>query len=222
MQYNIQFASAGLDGVARDIRKVDPDIVLLNEIDDRRRTGGPQQAAYLARRLGMNVAYDPNGAVRDGIRGNAVLTKLDIAYVRRYALPRPDGTEQRGLMRVTVTRGRLQLNVWTTHLNPDVGTRAQARRVRTVVGVPPCTTILAGDLNVRPYRDPPQMLGEHLGDVWRYVGKGPGGTNRAGTRRIDYLYFRNTMPVSAVVEPRRHSDHHALVGAFLVDPADNC
>lgn len=222
LQYNIQFADAGLDGVARDIAAVDPDVVLLNEIDDRRSTGGPQQAAYLARKLKMSYAYDPNGTVQYGLRGNAVLTRLDIAYVRRYRLPWPDGTEKRGLMNVVVTDGDVQVDVWTTHLNPDVGTLAQARRVRTIVGRPDCTTFLAGDLNVRPYRNPPQVLREHLGDVWRFVGEGAGGTNRSGTRRIDYLYFRRADPLTAVVEERAHSDHRRLVATFRVDPRENC
>jgi endonuclease/exonuclease/phosphatase family metal-dependent hydrolase len=222
MQFNIQFADAGLDGVAEDIRAAGADIVLLNEIDDRRSTGGRLQPRYLARKLGMNVAYDPNGAVRHGIRGNAVLTRFDITYVRRYDLPTPDGTEKRGLMNVVVRRGDVQLDVWTTHLNPDVGTLAQARRVRTRIGTPSCTTVFAGDLNTRPYRNPPKLLREHLGDLWRYVGDGTGGTNYSGERRIDYMYFAKATPLSAEVTPRLHSDHRGLLGTFLVDPRDNC
>ncbi|MDO9454748.1 endonuclease/exonuclease/phosphatase family protein [Nocardioides sp.] len=222
LQYNIQFADAGIDGVVDDIRAADADIVLLNEIDDRRSTGGLLQPRYLARKLGMNVAFDPNGTVRHGVRGNAVLTSFDIAYVRRFDLPTPDGTEKRGLMDVVVRQGDVQLDVWTTHLNPDVGTLAQARRVRTIIGEPACTTVLAGDLNVKPYRNPPTLLREHLGDVWRYVGDGAGGTNRAGNRRIDYMYFARAEPVSAEVRPRGSSDHRGLLGTFSVDPDDNC
>ncbi len=222
LQYNIQFADAGIDAVARDIRESGAEVVLLNEIDDRRSTGGLQQAAYLAEELGMSYANDANGDVRDGVRGNAVLTSWDITFVRRYALPRPEGTEQRGLMNVVVRDGDVQLDVWTTHLNPDVGTLEQARRVRTLIGRPDCATVFAGDLNVRPYRNPPQLLREHLGDVWRYVGEGVGGTNRAGDRRIDYMYFRNAEPLTAVVAERSASDHRRLLATFRVDPRDNC
>ncbi|WP_148614236.1 endonuclease/exonuclease/phosphatase family protein [Nocardioides rubriscoriae] len=222
LQYNIQFADAGLDGVVADIRAADADVVLLDEVDDRRSQGGRLQPRYLADRLGMRFAYDPNGTVSRGVRGNAVLTRFDIAYVRRFRLPTPDGTERRGLMNVVVTDGDLQLDVWTTHLNPDVGTLAQARRVRTLVSRPTCTTILGGDLNVRPYRNPPRVLREHFGDLWRYAGQGPGGTNRAGTRRIDYLYFARAEPLSAQVAERSSSDHRRLIGTFRVDPRDNC
>lgn len=222
LQYNIQFADAGIDGVARDIRASGADVVLLNEIDDRRTTGGLLQPAYLAEKLGMDFAYDPNGTVRDGVRGNAVLTSWDITYVRRHRLPTPEGTERRGLMNVTVRDGRVQMDVWTTHLNPDVGTLSQARRVRTIIGRPTCSTVFGGDLNVRPYRNPPQVLREHLGDLWRYRGEGVGGTNRAGDRRIDYLYFRDAEPVSVEVLERGSSDHRPLLGRFLVDPRENC
>ncbi len=222
LQYNIQFADAGINGVVDDIRATDADIVLLNEVDDRRSQGGRLQPRYLAEKLGMNFAYDPNGAVSRGLRGNAVLTRFDITYVRRYRLPTPEGTEKRGLMNVVVTDGDLQLDVWTTHLNPDVGTLAQARRVRTLIGRPSCTTILGGDLNVKPYRNPSVVLREHLGDLWRYVGKGVGDTSRIGGRRIDYLYFARAEPVSAEVAERSNSDHRRLVGTFRVDPRDNC
>ncbi|MCW2816221.1 MAG: hypothetical protein JWN84_3676 [Nocardioides sp.] len=222
LQYNIQFADAGIDGVARDIRDSGAEVVLLNEIDDRRSTGGLKQAAYLAEELGMSYAYDGNGDVRDGVRGNAVLTSWDITYVRRYVLPRPEGTEQRGLMNVVVRDSDVQLDVWTTHLNPDVGTLEQARRARTIIGRPDCATVFAGDLNVRPYRNPPQIFREHLGDVWRYVGEGVGGTNRAGDRRIDYMYFRDLEPLTAVVAERGASDHRRLVATFRADPRDNC
>ena len=222
LQYNIQFADAGIAGVAADIERSGADVVLLNEIDDRRGTGGIQQAERLGRLLGMEVAYDPNGDVSTGLRGNAVLTSYDVVDVRRHRLPHPDGTERRGLMRVTVREGDVQLQVWTTHLNPDVGTLAQARRVRTIIGRPDCTTVFGGDLNTKPDRNPPQVMRTHLGDLWRYVGDGPGGTNRAGDRRIDYLYFSLAEPVGAVVAERGASDHRGLVGTFLVDPRENC
>lgn len=222
LQYNIQFADAGIKGVARDIRASGADVVLLNEIDDRRSTGGLLQPEYLARRLGMDFAYDPNGAVRDGLRGNAVLTSWDITYVRRFRLPTPEGTERRGLMNVTVRDGRVQMDVWTTHLNPDVGTLAQARRVRTIIGRPDCSTVLGGDLNVRPDRNPPIILREHLDDLWRTRGEGVGGTNRAGDRRIDYLYSRGAEPLAVEVLERGSSDHRPLLGRFLVDPSENC
>jgi endonuclease/exonuclease/phosphatase family metal-dependent hydrolase len=222
LQYNIQFGDAGLAGVADDIRASGADVVLLNEVDDRTATGGVRQADRLGSLLEMDVAYDPNGAVRTGVRGNAVLSRFRIADVRRWDLPRPDGTEQRGLMRVRLTSRTLSFHVWTTHLNPDVGTRRQARRVRTIVGVPYCTTILGGDLNVRPHRDPPALLREHLTDVWRAQGNGAGGTNRAGTRRIDYLYQGLARGTSIQVRPRGSSDHRPLLATLVLDPRRSC
>ena len=228
LQYNIRFGQLGLDGVARDIRRTGAQVVLLNEVDDRRPSGGVHQPRYLAEKLGMRWVFDPNSRNRLGFRGNAVLTSFDTGSAKRYALPEGAGTEPRGLMRVRIKTGATRLDVWTTHLTPartEPKARvrlAQARTVRRTIGDPTCTTILGGDMNAGATTPDMAALRTHLEDLWRRKGDGPGGTTRNGGARIDYLYFAQAGPRSVSVTPPRHSDHRGLVGVFDLNPARAC
>lgn len=219
--YNIRFGQYGIRNLARDIRRTGAEVVLLQEVDDRRSTGGRHQARALARRLGMNVRYDPNGTVRHGWkRGNAILSTYPIRKVKRWDLPR--SKEQRGLMRARIDIGQRRLRVWVTHLEPGAGRLRQARAVRRRIGDPTCTTILGGDMNSTPRTREHRVLSTHLRDLWARVGDGPGHTNKRGTARIDYLFFDKARARSAWVAPLRHSDHRALVGNVSFGARQSC
>lgn len=221
LQYNIRFGQYGIDRVARDIERTGAQVVMLNEIDDRRPSGGVHQAKRLGQLLGMSVVYDPNSRNRFGFRGNAVLTSLSVRSFRRIALPAPEGTEPRGLLKVRVSNGAVAFDVWSTHLNPGKGKLAQARTVRTTIGDPTCATVLGGDMNTTPGTSEYRVPKTHLRDLFDKAGSGDGGTG-AGGKRIDYLFYDKVKPVKAKVLPRRHSDHHGLLGVVEIDPAKTC
>lgn len=222
--YNIRFGQFGIGNVAADIRRTRADVVLLQEVDDRRNTGGVLQARRLARKLGMRFAYDANGTVRNGWqRGNAILSSYPISAVRRWALPRPEGTEGRGLMKAQVHLGDgRRMRVYVTHLNPGAGKLAQARMVSRRVGSPGCATVLGGDMNAGPRSAEHPALTRNLSDVWRRVGTGDGGTNKRATARIDYLFQARSRPRSSWVAPLRHSDHRAVLGDFRIRRSASC
>lgn len=219
--YNIEFGKRGLDGVAADIAAMRADVVVLQEVDDRRPSGGVNQAKYLADRLGMDWRYDPNSTKAAGKRGNAVLSTTPITDRVRVDLPNPGGKEARGLMRVTVTPGGVPMHVWVTHLNPGKGKLAQARKVSRVVGRPTCATVLGGDLNARPGSKEQRAATKRLSDLFAKVGRGAGATGSKGGR-IDYLLTAKVSGVAAKVRPQGSSDHRAVVGTVKVQPRKAC
>jgi endonuclease/exonuclease/phosphatase family metal-dependent hydrolase len=222
LQYNIRYGSRGLDRVAHDIRRTGAGVVVLNEVDDNRRTGGVHQARYLARRLGMRAVFDANIRTRHGHRGNAVLTRFPVRDVARHDLFVPPGTRPRGLVRVRLAVRGIGVDVWGTHLNVGRGTLRQARGTAAIIGRPTCATILGGDMNAGPGSPEDRVLRTHLQDVWRAVGRGPGHTNFRGIQRIDYLYHRHTTPLRTWVTPLRASDHRGVVGIVRLHRARSC
>ncbi len=225
LTYNMHYGHGGLEPLARDIERTDPDVVLLNEVDTHDRPGGVHQARWFARRLGMHVAYDANITFAWGRRGNAVLSRYPIGDVDRFDLHVPEGSRPRGLMRVRLATpgpAAVRFDVWTTHLNPGVGRLRQAQGVRERVGILSCATLLGGDLNARPDTPIRRAVTTHLRDLWDDVGRGPGETNFHGTKRIDYLFHDRATPLRAWVTPRRHSDHRGVVGVLRLERADSC
>ncbi|WP_139978000.1 endonuclease/exonuclease/phosphatase family protein [Nocardioides litoris] len=222
LTYNIRYGSYGLPGVLRDIRRTRAEVVLLNEVDDRRRTGGVHQVGWLARRLGMTWVYDADHRTARGTRGNAVLSRHRLGDERASALPWPRGTQRREAVRVTLTTSRVRAHVWVTHLNPGRGTVPQARTVSRLVGDPTCLTLVGGDTNDGPGTPVDDAMRRHLDDTWRDVGRGPGHTNFQGVERIDYLYHRHLVARRAWTTPLRASDHRGVVGVLDLDPRLSC
>lgn len=220
--YNIAFGRMGLDAVANDIARLKADVVLLQEVDDRRSSGGRNQAAYLAGQLGMDWRYDPNSTKAFGKRGNAVLSRTPLADRTRYDLPNVSGQEPRGLMRVSVAPNGVPMHVWVTHLNPGPGKQRQAERVRDLVGRPTCATVVGGDLNTTPDTSEYRAATANLVDLFARKGQGRGGTTANGRARIDYLLVKKATPVIAKVAPLRNSDHRAVQGKVQVTADRGC
>ncbi|MEO9325715.1 endonuclease/exonuclease/phosphatase family protein [Nocardioides sp. C4-1] len=223
LTFNIRYGSYGMRRVLHQVRRTRADVVVLNEIDNRTRRGGLHQARWLARKLGMSYAFDPNSPMPEGMRGNAVLTRHEIRSIRQLELPWPRQSQRRGVMQVRIAARGLTLDVWATHLNPGAGTVNQAWSVKTAIGVPTCATLLGGDINAGPGSREDRILRSHLRDVWRDVPTTGGPTNWQGDNRIDYLYVAHLRPRAAwTTPPRRASDHRGVIGVLDLDPGSSC
>lgn len=227
LSYNIH-SGVGLDGVLDLGRVADviaasgAELVALQEVDRFRREQSrfEDQPGVLADRLEMHLAYAANldeepphpGAPRAQY-GTALLSRLPFESSAHTLLPCFDGSEQRGLLEVTVRAGDSLLRVLGTHLQWDSETERTRQAEAIVATLDDRPTVLLGDLNTTPGSPAYRCLAARLDDAWTLVGQGEGHTFTAEgpPRRIDYAWVGGgVQAVSARVLPSVASDHSAL------------
>ena len=228
-----------IDQVAAEIRAWDPDVVLVQEIHRFRPLSGlADMPADLARRTGLDDVFATNftrAATIPGTprrrTGTAVLSRFDVLGRRNTALPRRPGTEQRGLLRVTLGVEGRQVDVYDTHLEPG-GARLREQQVRAVGRVIDAREarrerpfLLGGDFNSEPDSSPMVLARRIATDPWDAVGVGVGETvrPREPRARVDYLLhgpgWRATRSETLLSEV---SDHRALLTRFVLEPGRDC
>lgn len=194
------FTGGDLDRLAAVLRPLRADVIALQEVDRSwSRSGGSDQAAELARRLGMRHLFDPNldcasrDASSDGVcqYGTATLSRHPFVAgsERRYRLPSRAGEEPRGLSRVSVRLGGQVVDVFNTHLSFVEGTRVrQVTAVRSKVARLRRPFLLMGDLNALPFHLEMVALRRVTRDA-AIAGGRPGlrTTTLANPVRLDYV-----------------------------------
>lgn len=227
-----------LDRIARIIRDADVDVAALQEVDRFwARSGTVDQAAELARLVGMQPCYGANlrheaDAHADGAHeyGTLVLSRYPVADCTNTLLPRADSSsEQRGLLMASIRLPNRVLRVYNTHLH----IREEDRRLQAAAIIEHLAadrlSVLAGDLNAAP--DAPYLspLFARLEDVWRARGRGDGFTSPARPdiaprRRIDYILVSPEIAIRRAATLRGSlfavaSDHYPVVADLLVPGA---
>lgn len=232
----------GRDGVcspqriARIIADINPDIVALQELDVRRaRTGGVDQAEYIAQALGMAHHFHPAYRVMEEAYGDAILTARPSRMVKGAALPGigPLSTlEPRGALWACVNVGGADVQVFNTHL----GLRGHERLAqvdallgREWMGHPSCRepAILCGDFNAVPRSRVYGRLTHALKDAQRLASaRRPHATfpSRLPFLRLDHVFVTRSIDVSRAETLRTQdvriaSDHLPLIVDFTVRPA---
>lgn len=164
VSYNIKHG-LGMDG-AMDLERVGDyleatgaDVVLLQEVDERAsRSGGVDQAAVLAERLGMTAHFAPFMDFQGGRYGLAILAAPRV--VEAEVIKLPAGTrEPRSAMVVTLEVDGTPLRVANAHLDwlaEDERRVAQARALLEALLV---------DSGSEPMASFPVILGGDLNDV---------------------------------------------------------
>lgn len=222
-----------LEKIGAEIAASDPDVVLLQEVDDGRiRSRFVDEAAYLADLLGMRHVFASN-VVRPGKRlgdpvshyGTAVLTRLRIESRGHVMLPNRAGRQPRGLQHLVVhLRGR-QVSVYNAHLDHTTPRlrQQQMRAARDLIGVDPLPVVFGGDFNASPGSPTLRLALDpahgDLVDPWPLVGDGNGLTapNNAPRSRIDYLLVNDELrPTVLATWQSAVSDHRGVVGRFLL------
>ena len=233
--YNIHHGE-GTDGhvdlprLAEIIREASPDLVALQEVDDRTaRTGQIDQTAALARLAGMNGRFVHQLDYEGGRYGQAVLSRHPMSDVTVHWLPGTPDRERRIAGSVNVKIRGTELMFVTTHLhhNNEEFRRRQASRLNELFAdaAPPTAgplVILTGDLNATPDSQPLQILSQQ----WQSAtaGQPPFLTFPADKpeRQLDYVLFRPRQRVtvlsSTVLDEPLASDHRPLLVELSVHP----
>lgn len=168
-----------LDRIADVIRKVDPDIVGLNEVDQafHGRSGYADQPQALAEKLEMHSIFAPSitGNPKDAGEqtpgfGNALLSKLPIESFRAIILSAgQQAREPRVLLEgeLLSENGRL-IHVYVTHLSLHLWRhRKQTREILSITSQCDNPHLIVGDWNMRTGSIPYQWVTQQYQDAWR-------------------------------------------------------
>jgi endonuclease/exonuclease/phosphatase family metal-dependent hydrolase len=224
--YNIRHG-AGMDGrmdlrrTADVIRRLDPDLVALQEVDSATtRTNRIDQAHRLGELTGLHAAFGGFMAYREGQYGMALLSRYPIVGFANHRLP--DGEEPRTALAavVQIPGSDLELVLVGIHLYRTAAERlAQARRIVEIFDDDPRPIMLAGDFNSTPDSDVIDLLARH----WQVADKGdPSLTFPSDNpnREIDFVLFRPaerfTMIRSRVIAEPMASDHRPVLLEFTL------
>jgi len=133
----------------RVLERLAPDVVALQEVEDREWQGIPA-LDWLANRGGWQAWAGPTLMRGEARYGNAILARNPALAVRRHDLVVTQGKEPRGVLEVTFAHGEGSLRVMVTHLGLTHGDRRrQVEQLLAVVGPAEAGRIdlLAGDFN---------------------------------------------------------------------------
>jgi endonuclease/exonuclease/phosphatase family metal-dependent hydrolase len=227
LAYNIHHG-AGMDDrldlerIAAVIRRVDPDLVALQEVDNRTsRTDSVDQAAALGELTGLHAVFGDFMPYRGGHYGMALLSKFPLVRSTNHRLP--DGEEPRSALAATIQVGEpaQEIVLVGIHLYRTAEERlAQVQKIVEIFSGETRPVILAGDFNSTP--DSEVML--LLGRSWEIPVKGSDHfTFRSDLpeREIDFIIYRPadrfTVVESRVIDESMASDHRPIVLELTLD-----
>jgi endonuclease/exonuclease/phosphatase family metal-dependent hydrolase/dienelactone hydrolase len=237
LSYNIHHA-AGTDGkldlnrIAEVIQSVNPDVVSLQEVDQRaRRSGSVDQPSELSKLTGMRVLFAENIPLQGGSYGNAILSRFEIESKNHALLPNHSKGEQRGLISSTLLwqgpgQQANKFNFTTTHFDHRAN---ESERVASAVQVnelaisdPDTPSLIAGDFN--DVRGSKTL--EILQKKWSIAGPElPTVPVAKPTRQIDFILYRPrnrwTVITTEVLKESVASDHRAILTVLRLNTPPN-
>ena len=244
LQWNLHHGGFGTDGVydtnrvATWIAYMNPDVVLLNELEKYTGWGNENQPEVyknlLQQKTGKTWYYmfaQEFGDWNANGKGNMILSTYPISYTDRYELVH-NYDRSIGLASITVN-GRT-ITLMSTHLDPyDQSLRLlQAKEVTGWAAPQPENRIIAGDMNAWPDQTSIQHFNTLYYDSWTVAaGNGTatafsGNNGETKNGRIDYIFYSkgssNLVVKSSQVYDTRDSngvtpsDHRPVLTTFEV------
>ncbi|WP_166822939.1 endonuclease/exonuclease/phosphatase family protein [Thalassoroseus pseudoceratinae] len=231
LSYNIHHAE-GVDGkldverIAKVINAVDPDIVALQEVDQKvQRSNGVHQPKELARLTKMNVAFGANIPLQGGHYGNAILSRFPITKRKNELLPNVNDGEQRGVLvgEITIPDLPTSLLILATHFDHranDQERTLSAKFINQRFTADNGPALLMGDLN--------DVIGsatlDQLVVAWTRTNSKalPTIPVKRPTRQIDFVLFRPvdrwTVVETRVLDEAVASDHRPILSVLEIRP----
>jgi endonuclease/exonuclease/phosphatase family metal-dependent hydrolase len=224
LTYNIHHGE-GTDGVldleriAAVINEASPDLVALQEVDDRvARTGGVDQAAEVGRLTGMHHAFAPFMELEGGRYGLAVLSRHPIQETRVIALPAGKHEPRAALAAEVMIPGHASVTFVCAHLDwldDDAERFAQAEALAGELEDP--AVVIAGDFNDVPGSRTLELFEQTFADAVKASGTRATYPADAPSEEIDFVKYR---PVYAFVGSARvldeavASDHRPVLATL--------
>ena len=221
LTYNIHHGAGNdevldLERVSVLIESLNPDLVALQEVDNRtERTGGVDQAVRLGALTDMEPAFGSFMDYQGGEYGMAVLSKLPFTEPTNHRLP--EGAEPRTsvAIRAELPNGAGELVFAGIHFYAtDEERLAQARRLLELLEAETVPVILAGDFNSTPDSEVMALIEESF----VLPGKGDDRfTFRSDrpNREIDFIVYRPRdrfrVVESRVIDEPVASDHRPVL-----------
>ena len=232
LSYNIHHGE-GIDGqfdlprLARVISQANPDLVALQEVDQRtRRADGIDQAAELGRLTGLHAVFGEAMPYQGGSYGEAVLSRWPILGSTNHALPSQPRSEPRAALEVRVRLpGSSQvirfIGTHLDHQSDSTNRLDQSAQILRALMNADGPILLVGDLNAERDKAEIRMLLDG-----GFADLGPEGDTFPSEDpdvRIDYILARppNQWVVveRRVLDERIASDHRPiLVVLELLEP----
>ena len=217
-----------LERTANVVRPLKPDVVGLQEVDDRAtRSGGVAQAERLGQLLGLQHAFGRFMDFQGGAYGMAILSRHPIVDTRPVQLP--EGNEPRIALSVEVRLpdgGRLMIvNVHFDWVRDDGFRFAQAEALSRYLDALRTPYILLGDFNDLPESRTLKLFKARAGEARKPEGGRFTFPSTAPEREIDFIFFAPAPGWRArevrVIDERVASDHRpvsAILERVRYDP----
>ncbi|MGM0444035.1 MAG: endonuclease/exonuclease/phosphatase family protein [Fibrobacterota bacterium] len=219
--YNIH-SCIGMDGyvsterIAEIIRRCDPDIAALQEVDRGRQVSAmADQTQELAEKTGMFAYYFPS-RTQGGAYGNAILSRYPLQQVQTGILAGPPRSEQRSAQWYRLSTQAGTISIINTHL----GYRKHEKRQQIqdllknwVDKAPKEPLILCGDFNATPKSKEYRILRAELADCLSGI---PGDFRTwMNFSRLDHIFISSDLSARSATVPntalsRKSSDHAPL------------
>lgn len=234
MTFNIHHGR-GTDGrldlarIAELISATGAHMIGLNEVDCcfGKRSDYVDQAAWLAEKLGMDVAFGPaiTRAAPLGRKerhyGNALLSRFPITSSTNHRFSF-EWVESRAVLETSIRIGERDVNVYVTHLSIEPYThRKQTKAILRIVQASRSPVIVLGDWNMSPRTVAWRHVCEHLTDVWdesdHDQGEGSTFPSTRPTSRLDYIFVSPDFRILAteVVHTIPEASDHLPLAAVL-------
>jgi endonuclease/exonuclease/phosphatase family metal-dependent hydrolase len=186
--------NSNLDAVAGIINSLGPDLVALQEVDNKTtRAKGLDLTAELSQRTGMQGVFGKAMDYAGGGYGEAILTRHPIIYTKNNPLPHTPNAEPRAALEIQIelpTKERIVfVGTHLDHLRDQSNRMDQTRRIVELYQDYNLPIILAGDLNATPVSDPIKLLSKQ----WAYASEGdpqPTMPSVKPRRKIDYIMYK--------------------------------
>ena len=163
ISYNIRHASPpsqpatiNTDTIAAVIRKYQPNLVALQEVDVNTKRSGKtlDEAKEIGRKAGMNAYFAKAIDYSEGEYGVAILSKYQMDSFKVYPLPSANETAERRVLALGFFHINKQSFVFgCTHLDAETSDDSRMMQIKvidSILSVQRVPVLLAGDLNSEP------------------------------------------------------------------------